>query len=311
MLLNHKDNGTTIVANESYTVEADGLLLAVSEGFADMQEIHEFISESCMEATTKVLTEGASLEVLQEGFAGDLYEKVKAALKKLWGKVKGFFSNVIRFFEGIFLSGKKFAEKYEDLIKEKDLSKFKFTMFEYTLDKVDITKVFTKVRSATLDALTKAYTESEIKGRKTEAKRKVWGLYVSGATSEEQFGRGLHKVLRGGKDSAREITPKVGELVALLKDNSLLDDVKEAAKDADESFQKQLDTYDERRETASKNDGRQDAARALRARHAAFIEAKGIAAKVFSAWESAAKEYLSAAKSCVVKAASYKEPKDD
>lgn len=112
-----------------------------------VEELHEIFIESFYnveQAELAAATEGVDLigsdyEVVAEGAIKTAFTKVKEFLQKLWDKVKAWFHQVRRYLDSIFMSGKKFAEKYKEDIKEADrnLKDFSYRMYEYEDDKLD------------------------------------------------------------------------------------------------------------------------------------------------------------------------------
>lgn len=87
------------------------------------------ISDVIMES--QIVTESASPEVVMEGFAGGVLDKLKALWQKLWSKVKGWFNAVIRRIQLIFASGEKLVNQFGDEIKKKSALGFKYTGYKY------------------------------------------------------------------------------------------------------------------------------------------------------------------------------------
>lgn len=117
-----------VQANESYKGAA-GAYRAMIEGYQNSYAVFEScIGLDFMEAA--VVNESASaeeFEIVQEGFAGDFFTKIKEFLKKLIEKIKGIVNSFIAKVTGTFCrDGKKLVDKYRAEVLKKDLSKMKF-----------------------------------------------------------------------------------------------------------------------------------------------------------------------------------------
>lgn len=93
------------------------------------------ISDVIMES--QIVIESASPEVVMEGFAGGVLDKLKALWQKLWSKVKGWFNAVIRRIQLIFASGEKLVSQFGDEIKKKSSVGFKYTGYKYDINAGD------------------------------------------------------------------------------------------------------------------------------------------------------------------------------
>lgn len=93
------------------------------------------ISDVIMES--QIVIESASPEVVMEGFAGGVLDKLKALWQKLWSKVKGWFNAVIRRIQLIFASGEKLVNQFGDEIKKKSSVGFKYTGYKYDINAGD------------------------------------------------------------------------------------------------------------------------------------------------------------------------------
>lgn len=141
-LMNGGSFGTSIDPSK-YTHDMGATRIAMES----VEELHEIFIESFYnveQAELAAATEGVELigseyEVVAEGAIKTAFTKVKEFLQKLWDKVKAWFHQVKRYLDSIFMSGKKFAEKYKEDIKNADrnLKDFSYRMYEYDDDKLD------------------------------------------------------------------------------------------------------------------------------------------------------------------------------
>lgn len=137
--------------SESYhggieTVEHDGLALAIHESMCEYEteisaklpvaisNVYEmYICDTSRTTEQKV--------ALLEGVLGDAWEKIKAFFKKIAAKLKSWWNSVVKYFQTVFSSNKKFLEKFKDEIEGKDTEKFTYTGYEYSgikkMDAVD------------------------------------------------------------------------------------------------------------------------------------------------------------------------------
>ena len=324
-------DASTIVTNEAYDIEIGGGLIAVQEAYQDIGDISGDVGDFEAKATDHYVAESANMtafEPVAEGFFGNLYDKIVSAMKKLWEKLKGFFATAVRYFDGLFLSAKKFAEKYEDAIKDKELGGFKFTMHEYDLKAIKLGSIFTETSKSISEKVSAVATASNVAEAQTSAKKKEIASAVmskicgESVSNSEAYSKALYKKLRKGKTEKREITPNIGEVLSTLKDNEDLSECKDAQSDCDDSFKEAIDRIEDLRKQHkdgssddSKNEkqrGHQaDLAKLARARHEAFVKAKDIAMTAFSAYKSAVSERDSAYKSCLASALRYKKAGND
>ena len=160
--------------SESYhggieTVEHDGLALAIHESMCEYEteisaklpvaisNVYEmYICDTSHTTEQKV--------ALLEGVLGDAWEKIKAFFKKIAAKLKSWWNSVVKYFQTMFSSNKKFLEKFKDEIESKDTEKFTYTGYEYSgLKYMDTVK--TSVSNSIKEALdSKKTVEDALKG---------------------------------------------------------------------------------------------------------------------------------------------------
>lgn len=163
---------------EDYTFEGDGGLLAFEEAFHDIALINEKIAEANTEGVNRyaeawhqggqqAAMEAASAYVngpVMEGVVGDAWESIKKAFKKLWAKIKAFFHSAIQYFDAYFKNARKFAEKYEDEIKNAKLDGFKYEMHRWNFTKLESIN-WKDVEQKAIDAAKKNNVVCEASGR--------------------------------------------------------------------------------------------------------------------------------------------------
>ena len=308
----------TDIVEEDYSIENNGHLVALAEAFDELAEINESLADinaQAIDAYADGYKDGgesgaqAAMEAfvgtpVMEGFLGDAKDKIVNALKKLWAKIKAFFKSALAYFDAIFMSGKKFAEKYKDEINKKTLSGFKYEMFEYTLDAIDLGSIYTKAHNE----LGKRAVAGQVGNRKEAVKSTMQALCGAPVRDNAAFHKELAKKLRNGRTDKKEITPDIGKIIGTLTDDDALQACKDARSDCDELFQTALDNIQKGVDHGVDNNNA-DAARHARDYYSITLEAKALGMSVFDAYKSAVKERESAYKSCLSKALHFTEKK--
>lgn len=301
----------TDIVEEDYSIENNGHLVALAEAFDELAEINESLADinaQAIDAYADGYKDGgesgaqAAMEAfvgtpVMEGFLGDAKDKIVNALKKLWAKIKAFFKSALAYFDAIFMSGKKFADKYKEEILKNDLSGFKYEMFEYTLDAIDLGSVYTKAHNE----LGKKAVAGQVGNRKEAVKSTMQALCGAPVRDNAAFHKELAKKLRGGRSEKKEITPDISKIINELADNDALQACKDAQSNCDDLFQTALDNIQKGIDHGvDKNNA--DATRNARDYYAITLEAKSLGMTVFDAYKSAVKERESSYKGCLSKA---------
>jgi hypothetical protein len=154
-----------------YTFEGDGHLYAFQEAFRDLAEIDGMIArmnnrgvnayaEGYHKGGPEIAQESANAfmnsTAVTEGFLGDVKDKLVKLLTKLKEKIKAFFHSAVQYFDKWFKDEAAFAEKYEDEIDKKDLSDFKYSLYEWKMDAVDFKKAWADLQKTALEEAKKA-----------------------------------------------------------------------------------------------------------------------------------------------------------
>ena len=224
---NHED-GAALIAMES----AADLHDIFVEGFIGMEELEFQQYRANMEGASEDVMEGIG-EKIASG-AKNAIAKIKAFIKKLWEKVKGFFHNVRRYLDGIFMNGADFAKKYEGELKKLKLNGFTYSMYNYDID--TLTKKMVNAEKKSTDDILKMWADIEknmstaVKADEVagENKEMVEGL---GNTIKEQLGvsdlddttkvreAAWSKVRNGATSDAdkKEVPVKINEIITVLK----------------------------------------------------------------------------------------------
>lgn len=307
----------TDIVEEDYSIENNGHLVALAEAFDELAEINESFADINAQATDAYADgykEGgesgaqAAMEAfvgtpVMEGFLGDAKDKIVNAVKKLWAKIKAFFKSALAYFDAIFMNGKDFANKYKNEITKNNLSGFKYEMFDYTLDAVNLKTVFSEADSS----LKKSGDVGTDAVKRKEAVRRVMSS-LCGTTVRDSasFRKALEKKLRGGKTSKKEVAPDIGKIFAALTEGDALADCKDAQADCEKLFQDAIDDIEKKAQESSEKDGANtENTQAMRRTYSLMLESKGIGMEVFDAYKSAVKERESAYKACLSKALHY------
>lgn len=140
---NHED-GAALIAMES----AADLHDIFVEGFIGMEELEFQQYRANMEGASEDVMEGIGDKIVSS--AKNAIAKIKEFIKKLWEKVKGFFHNVRRFLDGIFMNGTDFVKKYESELKKLKLDDgCTYKMYKYTIE--EKTKKMVTTNKKTVD----------------------------------------------------------------------------------------------------------------------------------------------------------------
>lgn len=233
---------------EGYSFEHGGAQTIAMESFDDNLAVLEALSA----LDIHILRE-SSVEVVTEAASGGVVERIKAALKKLWGKIKAFFESIIRFFDSLTKSAADFAKKYADKLRKIDLSGFKYKMYNYTIPEDPATiavkasdagvgPVADKLNSFTGHDLEagKAAIEA-IKEGKEDLQGKIRGLYArqSGGLDEGEFRTALFAYFRDGAESESdkdEVSVDIFAIMDTVKGSAKLKTAITKARDAEDKL---------------------------------------------------------------------------
>lgn len=203
------------------------------------------------------------LEVALEAAGAGVIEKIKNAIKTLWGKVKAFFASVVRTLDGLTKSTEDFVKKYKSQLEKLNLSGFKYEMHNYTIESLDIeyssnivqdaqsvVDVITKAvgsqggynatADATLETIDKRISEMrDERDNKLEAFRGAILNQSGKKFTAEEFREEVYKKLRSGKESneVEEVSVNVHKIMTEVKETSKLKSkISKAQKEADKTF---------------------------------------------------------------------------
>lgn len=261
-----------VEAARGYGFEIDGDSLAIRESFEDqlavVQAIHGVeMEEINLQSTVRQLTESgatpeeiqtqtAELQAVIESKLGSVWASIKKFFKDLWAKVKGFFQSIMRSFDALFLSGKKFVSKYKSQINgiKQKLSGFEYEMFDYTnMDadvKVEIPEtakfedILNTITAATDGGRLEGYSKMIDEFDSDEAAKFIRGEVVgkSNLTSEE-YNEALFAYFRGGatsKDERKTKSVDINSIIADLEKTTPKGILKKSETDVDTKFKKAI-----------------------------------------------------------------------
>ncbi len=224
---NHED-GAALIAMES----AADLHDIFVEGFIGMEELEFQQYRANMEGASEDVMEGIGDKIVSNAKAA--IAKVKAFIKKLWEKVKGFFHNVRRYLDGIFMNGADFAKKYEGELKKLKLNGFTYTMYEYDID--TYTKKMVTAEKKDTDDMLKTWANIEknmsavVKSGEVDAENKAmvegFGEFIKESLGLSDLDdttkvreAAWSKVRKGATSEAdkKEVSVKINEVITVLK----------------------------------------------------------------------------------------------
>lgn len=326
---------------EGYGVNASGNIMAVIESFDDdiaiIEAMHKLdMDELHYKAKIKALREsGADTEEIEElenemdevteANSTSVFGRIREALAKLWGKIKDFFKSIIRFFDGLAMSGKDFAKKYKTDLLKLDLRGYEHKMYNYTIDKANI-----QVRENDLyseEALKNSVTEILGKNKKDiklptpeedeKSEDATRGEYVGkSACSSDNYAQELFSYFRDGaldESFKRFIPVSITSVISFLETNKDLDNIKKAETAANKEFANLDSTMKNIESTLRSKETDTDAeGRVIQAANYALRSAKKhvtIYTTFLNAYRSACEERLGEYKKICVNAFRYKPEK--
>jgi hypothetical protein len=160
--IGHRDENSYNLSD--YTYEGDGLHRAFEEAYAGMSEINALqarFNTRCVNVYAEAYHETGSHEaaleavnnfeqyaIIKEGFLTSIKEGLLKIINAIKEKIIAFFKSVVRYFDEFFMDADKFASKYEKELDEKNLAGFKYAVYEYNLEGVDLKKSWAVVYGA-------------------------------------------------------------------------------------------------------------------------------------------------------------------
>lgn len=330
-------------AMEGYT-ENGGDMVALEEALQDMHSVIESMHEHEMAAIQceHKIRQGGNEESIRESYAPvmenaikNVYDKLVEMLKKLWAKLKGYFKNVVRFFDGLVLSGKKFVQKYKKDLEGLSLSGFEYKMYKWDNAKLssnaDVETYTSKVEQAiekVAPIKTSIFAEVEehnktLTDKKDKILNEIRGSFVGGGSVDaEDYAEKLFGYFRGGADNKsdlEEVPVDIHTIIRVLEEDKMLTTLKKAQTDCDKVFSKYIKNLEDQRKTynaVSTKDHNSEEVKLQKAMASCytktisiFNEGQAIAQTFLTAWKTAVSERNRQYKGAAVAAFRFKEEK--
>ena len=333
MLLNGKTNYpedfTDVPVMEGYDVEAGGDAAAHQEFVQEMVSVYEAMHAADMaEIELRRNNNGVALEsctegleefqVVQESAVSGVYEKIKAALKKLWAKIKGFFKSVRKYFDYLFMDGKDFAKKYQtEIIKAaaKADDTFEYKMYKFDDNKIDNTKaeIYDKAYRLVTGSLNISDKDNDAIEKDILKPFRKSILNDSGSGDKEDFSKDAFAFFRsGGETDADKEEVKAGDIsrfVKVLTSTKTKSALDKMEREMDKNFRNMIKKYDDMERDAAKADNTQSVKYASKMA-SAFESCQSIATTFVRIWHQAVKDRASAYKQACMKVMSHKNKKN-
>lgn len=216
---------------EGYDAET-GDLRAISEAAQDMVGVYEAMHGYAM---AELGVEQGTVTLEAAGEKGkNIFQRILDALKKLWGKIRNFFDNIIVNINAKVKNGKDFVKKYKGRIKSIG---FKPDVYPYTgLNQNPVKTIFTDCADFIAKQKDKATNPTDFTANKTTIIETLRGELVGESRIDaEEFKKKAVEYFRGGKDT-KETTMNVDVIIRVLEDETALKEAKEAKTNMDKSF---------------------------------------------------------------------------
>lgn len=324
------DFGLDVPAMEGYSIHG-GDFVALEEAMEDMTDVIEAIhthdmAELQCEKEVRALQESYADEdeiqqvqenyaVIMEGAMKDMYERLINMLKKLWAKIKGYFADVVRFFDGLIKSGKDFVKKYEKQLNQLDLTGFEYKMYNWNNEKLSAstevagypTKVDSVLRryingggaNENIEANAKALVD-----KKEEILNTVRGAFTGkGSVESSDYNEALFAYFRNGataKDDREERKVEMGKIISTLKEDKMVAALKKAESNVNKVFSEQIKELTKLRDENNKRVGDVGGDSTPGKRHKAIANFQSKKIAIFNESQSIALAFVRAWKDAVV-----------
>ena len=246
-------------AVESYDIDHDGLAFAMHESFCEFEKFRGELPVAMSNIYESVaIDQSKPVEdrlAVMEGAVSEGWQRIKNWFVKIGEKIRAWFDSVVKFFKTIFLSNKKFIDKYGAELRGKDTSKFTYSGHMWSENKMgEWSKKVEGCRSlaegAFKDAVDAAAKATDAKGADTaykisEKKKEIdKKLGVNGIS---QFKEKMVRETRGGEK--REINgfkaKSVDAMISFVTDEAdVVKDLQETANDIKDASAKYADEVD-------------------------------------------------------------------
>lgn len=310
---------------EGYDVETAGDAYAHQEFVQDMVSVYEAMHTiDIAEIEVRKNNGGVALESCTEGIEefeavtesafSSVGQRLKAALEKLWAKIKGFFKSIRKYFDYLFMNGKDFAKKYQtEIVKSvaRADSEFKVEMYEYDNAKIDGVSSVNPYETA--EKVIAAHGAA-IAGYDSETmNEKIYNTYrkqlADGKGEKEDFAQEVHAYFRKGATDAsdkKEIKASdVQGFIKVLMDDKASKELTKMENAMNKAFAKQIKEVNKLIGEQAKGEQTESIKTTTKV-VTAFEGCQAIANTFIRMWQGAIKERAGAYKSACMKVMSYR-----
>ena len=265
---NRDDSYSSLPVIEGYGVDDMGAAFINMEAYDDMLDIVKSIhaldtleiqgrrevsalQESGM-SDEVIESEMEKWDAVHEAWYSSAWESIKKFFVDLGKKIKAFFATMLRWFNGFYMTAKKFAEKYGKEVVALDtkgnLKGYKIKTFDneglLKSGATDVENVFNKIFDTVqkFAAFQRAGVEVEKNSKNKEELDKVMtgAVLGTGPITRDKFHEELYSKFRGSNvsnaEDKKEMELSASKVVAFLKDDSGL----KAAKKAGSEMEKHI-----------------------------------------------------------------------
>jgi hypothetical protein len=209
-----------------------GDLRAISEAAQDMVGVYEAMHGYAM---AELGVEQGTVTMEAAGEKGrNIFQRILDALKKLWGKIRNFFDNIIVNINAKVKNGKEFAKKYKSRFKAIG---FKPDVYPYTgLKQNPVKTIFTDCSEFIAKQRDRATDPADFTSHKTTIIEELRGSLVGDSRLDsDEFKKKSVEYFRGAKDT-KEMTLSADGIISVLENETALKEAKEAKTNMDKSF---------------------------------------------------------------------------
>ena len=310
---------------EGYDVETAGDAYAHQEFVQDMVSVYEAMHTADMaEIELRRNNGGVALEsctvgiddfeAVTESAISNVGQRLKAALQKLWAKIKGFFKSIRKYFDYLFMNGKDFAKKYQtDIIKAiaRADSDFEIEMYQYDNAKIDGISSVNPYETA--EKVIAAHGAAIAEYDNDTMDDKIYTTYrkqlVGGKGDKSDFSEDAFAYFRkGATDAADKSTINAGEIqdfVRILINEKASKELTKMENAMNKAFAKQIKEVDKLISAQAKEE-KTEAVKTTTKVVTAFENCQSIANTFIRIWQAAIKERAGAYKSACMKVMSYR-----
>ena len=310
---------------EGYDVETAGDAYAHQEFVQDMVSVYEAMHTAdiaeielrknnggvALESCTTGIEE---FEAVTESAISNVGQRLKAALQKLWAKIKGFFKSIRKYFDYLFMNGKEFAKKYQtDIVKAVARADADFEVEMYEYDNAKIDGVASVNPYETAEKVIAAHGAAIADYDNDTLEEKVYETYrkqlAGGKGAKEDFNEEVFAYFRkGATDAADKKTINAGEVqgfVKILMDDKASKELTKMENAMNKAFNKQIKDVDKLINAQAKDEN-SVAIKSTTKVVTAFESCQAIANTFIRLWQAAIKERAGAYKTACMKVMSYR-----